>query len=130
MYEDCHRGYISSGVIGAALILSIIIAWVAILVPSHAAPSIRSDAEIVGTGVAVSVVSNAAQKADRLDAGPGKNAGGRSEPTAAAKPKTPVGCDLAFSRAVGIEKVAVRCITSAESLVKLAEASEHYNHPL
>jgi len=36
-----QRGYFSSGVIAAALILSIFIAWVAILVPSQAAPLAR-----------------------------------------------------------------------------------------
>lgn len=120
------RDYFSSGVIGAALILSIIIAWAAILAPSHAAPLVLGDAK--SAGVAVSIISNTARKGDRLDVGRSKTEyGSHSAPAPAAEAgaSIPVGCDLAFSKLVRSENTAVRCITSAETPVKFARAIDH-----
>jgi len=121
-----HRNYFSSGVIGAALILSIIIAWVTISVPSHAAPSVRSNPKSVGIGVVVSIVSNTARKGDRLDVGRSKiEYSAHSAPTPAGKAgaRIPVGCDVAFSKLVRFENAAVRCVTSVETSVKFARAT-------
>ena len=117
-----QRDYFSSGVIAAALVLSIIIVWVAILVPSHAAP-LRSDTKSGAVGIAVSIVSNAARKGDRLDVGRSKiEYGAHSAPAPAVKAgaRIPVGCDAAFSKSVRSGNVAVRCITSAETSAKFA----------
>ena len=112
-----HRDYFSSGAVGAALIVSIIVAWLAILVPSHAAPSLGANAA-EGIDSAVSIVSNAARKGDRLDV-----ARSRSEPAGRSRTRIPVGCDVASVRS---QHIAVRCITSAETVVKLARASDPY----
>jgi len=121
-----QRDFLSSGVIAAALVLSIIIVWVAILVPSHAAPLVRSDAKS-GLGIAASIVSDTAQKGDRLEVGRSKiEYGAHSAPAAAAKAgaRIPVGCDAAFSKSVRSGNVAVRCVTSTEPSVKFARATD------
>ena len=121
MYGHDHRDYLSSGVIAAALILGIIVTWMAVLVPSHAAPSRGSHA----TDVAVSIVSNTARKGDRLDAGRNtieQGARFAPAPTAKAGATVPVGCDVAFSKLVRFQNVAVRCMTSVATSVKFAQA--------
>ena len=118
-----QRDYFSSGVIAAVLVLSIIIVWVAILVPSQAAPLAHLDAKSGAVGVGASIVSNTARKGGRLGGGPSKNEyGAHSVPAPAAKAgaRIPVGCDAAFSKIVGSGNVAVRCITGAETSVKFA----------
>jgi hypothetical protein len=123
-----HRDYFSSGLIGAALILSIAIAWLAILVPSHAAPSLRADTKSIDIGAAVSIVGNPLRKGDRLDVERGKiKDAARSAPTPGGKAgaRIPIGCEVAFNKLGGSGHVAVRCITGIEASVKLARAANH-----
>ena len=99
----------SAGLISAALIVSIVIAWLAILVPSHAAPVEGPVAKTVD--VVIPANSNTARKGDRLDV---KIDHGRSSmpmPAGKTGTKIPVGCDTAFSKLVKSAKIAVRCVT-------------------
>jgi len=117
-----HRDYFSSGVIGVALIVSIVIAWAAILLPSHAAALVRANATN-STGIAASIVSNTARKGDRLAVAHSTiERGAHSELTPAGNSvtKVPVGCDVASSKLIRSQNDAVRCITRTETFVKLA----------
>jgi len=105
-----RRGYFSSGAIGLALIVSIIIAWVAILVPSHAAPLVPANAT-KSIGIAASIVSNTSRKGDRLAVTPGRiehSARSEAKPAGKSGTRTPVGCDVMSVRS---QNVTVRCIT-------------------
>ncbi len=124
MHRD-PRDYFSSVVIGAALVLSIIVAWVAILVPSHAAASLHSEGKSIA--VTALIVSDTARKGNRLGAESRTiEYDVRSVPPAAAMidARVPVGCDVAFSKLVKSKNVAVRCITSVATSVKVAQATD------
>jgi len=107
-----RRDYFSSGFIGVSLIVSILVAWVAILVPSHAATSLRS------TGMSVVdpagwAASNVAGKSDQLALGRNRiDYRSAPEPANVIKAsKVPAGCETAFGSRARSEKDAVRCIT-------------------
>jgi hypothetical protein len=104
-----RRDFVSVGLISAALIVSTIIAWMAILMPSHAEPVVGSVAK--SADVVFSMSSNTARKGDRLDVKIYQ--GTSSAPTPAVKTgaKIPVGCDGAFSKLVRSANIAVRCVT-------------------
>lgn len=104
-----RRDFLSAGLISAVLIVSIVIAWLAILMPSHAAPVEGSVAKTVD--VVVPMSSNTVRKGDRLDLkiSPGTNS--MPLPAVRSGTKIPVGCDTAFSKLVKSERIAVRCVT-------------------
>jgi len=104
-----RRDFLSAGLISAALIVSIIIAWMAILMPSHASPVEGLVAKTVD--VAVTMSSNTARKGDRLDLKIDHGRNSMPMPAVKAGPKTPIGCEAAFSKLVRSEKIAVRCVT-------------------
>lgn len=101
-----RRNFLSAGLISAALVVSIVIAWLAILMPSHAAPV---EGPVAKTVVLVPVSSNIARKGDRLDVK--ITHGTNSMPAVRPGAKIPVGCDTAFSKLVQSARVAVRCVT-------------------
>jgi hypothetical protein len=104
-----RRDFLSAGLISAALIVCIIIAWMAILMPSHAAPVEGPLAKTVD--VAVPMSSNTARKGDRLDVKISHSRNSMPMPAVKAGTKMPIGCDTAFSKLVRSEKIAVRCVT-------------------
>jgi hypothetical protein len=119
-----RRDYFLSGVITASLIISIIVAWMAILVPSHAATSIDA---LTTSDVTALTVSNTARKGDRLVTAHGKPehaARPDAAPATKSATKVLVGCDPAFSKLVRSESLVVRCVTSSETSVKLAAIVE------
>lgn len=106
-----RRDFLSAGLISAVLIVSIVIAWLSILMPSHAAPVEGSVAKTVTVDVVVPMSSNTVRKGDRLDLkiSPGTNS--MPLPAVRSRTKIPVGCDTAFSKLVKSERIAVRCVT-------------------
>jgi hypothetical protein len=117
-----RRDFLSAELMSASLIISIIIAWMTILISLHAAPIVGAATKSVE--VVVPMSSNAARKRDRLDIK--INHGTNSMPTSAVKAgtKIPVGCDGAFSKLVRLESIAVRCVTSLETVVKFTQATD------
>jgi len=101
-----RRNVLSASLISAALIVSIVIAWLAILMPSHAA---QVEGPVVKTLVPIS--SNTARKADRLDVKIIRGTNSMPMPAVRSVTKIPLGCDTAFSRLVRSDKIAVRCVT-------------------
>ena len=103
-----QRNFFSAGLISAALIVSII-AWMAILLPSHAAPVMGSVAK---SDVVISMSSNTARKGDRLDVKVDRSPNSMlPTPVGKTGSKIPVGCDGAFSKLVRSASIAVRCVT-------------------
>jgi hypothetical protein len=104
-----QRSLFSAGLISAALIVSTVIAWLAILMPSHAAPVEGPVAKSVD--VVVPMRSNTARKGDRLNVEIAHGTNSMPMPPVRTGTKIPVGCDTAFSELVKSEKIAVRCVT-------------------
>ena len=104
-----RRGFLSAGLISAALVVTIVIAWLAILMPLHAAPVEGPIAKTVV--VVVTMSSNTARKGDRLDVKISHGRNSMPMPAVRTGTKIPGGCDTAFSRLVRFEKIAVRCVT-------------------
>jgi len=104
-----QRDFISAGLISAALIVCIIIAWMAILMPSHAGPVEGPVANNVD--VLVPISSNTARKGDRLDVKIDHDTNSMPMPAVKTGTKIPVGCEGAFSKLVRPANIAVRCIT-------------------
>ena len=103
-----RRDFLSAGLIGATLIASIVIAWLAILMPSYAAPV---EGPVAKTVVVVPMSSYTARKGDRVDVKITHGTNSMPMPAVKAGPKTPIGCETAFSKLVRSEKIAVHCVT-------------------
>jgi hypothetical protein len=119
-----ERNLLSASLISAALSVSIVIAWMAILLPSHAAPVVGP----VGRDIVSPINSNSARKGDRVDVNLNHGTNSMQVPAVRsdAKIPVPVGCEGAFSKLVGTGNIAVRCITGIETSMKLAQALDTY----
>lgn len=123
-----ERDYFSSGVINIALIVSIILVWMAILLPSHAA--LAGVTHAVNSNDIVSIVIDGARKGDRLVSGAlgdiVHDARFESKPVAKTGKKLPIGCELAFSKIISPDGIAARCVTAVETTVRLGSTTTDY----